>query len=256
MHSLNKKIVFITGASSGIGKACAEQFAQAGASVIVTGRRIDIIIDLANELKEKYSIDSLALQLDVQNSEHVSKLVQELPFSWQNIDILVNCAGVAPSLAKIQDGNISDWDATIDTNIKGLLYVTHAILPGMISRNRGHIINIGSTVAHDYYPRGNVYCASKHAVKAINKSLRIDLLGLPIRVSMVDPGSTATSFRPKALYAGYKALAAEDIADAVLYCATRPEHVNVEDIIVYSIDQASPNHTHREAEETKSILEE
>ena len=255
MQTLSKKIVFITGASGGIGKSCAEQFAAAGAHLILTARRTDAISSLANNLKEKYRIDVLPLQLDVTNSGQVNSLVTGLPENWGKIEILINNAGVAPSLDKIQEGDISDWDKTIDTNLKGLLYVTRAILPGMITRNMGHIINIGSTVGHEYYPRGNVYCATKHAVKAINKSLRIDLLGLPIRVSMVDPGSTATSFRPKAVYAGFTALAPEDIADAVLYCATRPAHVNVEDIIVYPTDQASTNHTNRTGQESRGILE-
>lgn len=254
MLKLTQKIVLITGASSGIGKACAEQFAEAGANLILTARRIDVINDLAQHLKDKYHIDVLAKQLDVRNFEQVNHIINELPKNWQKIDILLNNAGVAPSLDKIQDGKICDWDTTIDTNIKGLLYVTHAILPGMISRNTGHIINIGSTTGHEYYPRGNVYCATKHAVKAINKSLRIDLLGLPLRISLVDPGSTATSFRPKAIYEGFTTLLPQDIADAVLYCATRPAHVNVEDIVVYPVDQASTNHTKRTGQE-RGILE-
>ena len=255
MQKLNKKIVFITGASGGIGKSCAEYFAAAGANLILTARSIDAINGLAQQLKEQHHVDVLPVQLDVKNSQQVNDVINNLPISWQKIEILINNAGVAPSLDKIQDGNIIDWDTTIDTNIKGLLYVTRAIIPGMITRNNGHIINIGSTVGHEYYPRGNVYCATKHAVKAINKSLRIDLLGLPIRVTMVDPGSTATSFRPKAVYEGFTPLAPEDIADAVLYCATRPAHVNVEDIIVYPTDQASTNHTNRTGQESRGILE-
>lgn len=242
MKSLSKIIVFITGASSGIGKACAEQFAAAGASLILTARRIDTIKVIANDLQKQYKIDVLPIQLDVTNSTNVNNVMNQLPDHWKNIEILVNNAGVAPSMAKIQDGDINDWDITIDTNVKGLLYVTRAILPGMIARNIGHIINIGSTVAHEYYPTGNVYCATKHAVKAINKSLRIDLMGLPLRVSMVDPGLTSTSLRPESLYKGFTPLAPEDIADAVLYCATRSLHVNVEDIIVYPTAQASTNH--------------
>lgn len=243
MQKINNKIVFITGASSGIGKACAEEFANAGAKLVLTARRITLLEELAEQLREKYKIEVLPIMLDITNSQQVNNVITNLPQCWQNIDILVNNAGVAPNFDKIQDGNISNWDAIIDTNIKGLLYVTHTILPGMITRKSGHIINMGSIAAHEYYQRGNVYSATKHAIKALNKSLRIDLLGLPIRVSMVDPGATATSFCPPHVYAGFNTLLPSDVADAVLYCATRPLHVNVEDIIIYPTDQASVHYT-------------
>lgn len=243
MQKINNKIVFITGASSGIGKACAEEFAIAGAKLILTARRINLLEELAKQLREKYNIEVLQLQLDVTNSQQVKNVITNLPSNWQNIDILVNNAGAAPKFNKIQDGDTSNWDTIIDTNIKGLLYVTHAILPGMISRKSGHIINMGSIAAHEIYQRGNIYVATKHAIKALNKSLRVDLLGLPIRVSMVDPGTTYTDFCPPHVYAGFKTLLPRDIADAVLYCATRPLHVNVEDIMIYPTDQASVVYT-------------
>ena len=243
MQKINNKIIFITGASSGIGKACAEEFAAAGAKLILTARRINLLEELAEQLRKKYNTKVLPLPLDVTNSQQVNETVANLSPDWQNIDILINNAGAAPKFDKIQDGNTSNWDTIIDTNIKGLLYVTHAILPGMIVRKSGHIINMGSIAAHECYQRGNVYSATKHAIKALNKSLRIDLLGLPIRVSMVDPGTTYTSFCPPHVYAGFNTLLPSDIADAVLYCATRPLHVNIEDILIYPTDQAAVCYT-------------
>lgn len=254
MSTLKNKIVLVTGASSGIGKSCAEQFAVLGANVILTARRLDRITTLADSLKTQHHVNTLALKLDVQNREEVKTILEQLSAEWKNIDILVNNAGLALSTDLIHDSNIDNWETMIDTNIKGLLYVTHAILPGMIARNWGHIVNIGSVAGHEYYPRGNIYSATKHAVKAINKSLRLDLLGTPIRVTEISPGMVETEFsevrwndkaRAKEFYAGLTPLQADDIADAVVYATTRKPHVNVEEILIFPTIQASANHVYR-----------
>lgn len=255
MQTLNKKIVLITGASSGIGKACAEQFATQGARLILAARRIERIAQLAEDLKNKHQIDTLALQLDVQDKKQVANVIQDLPANWKHIDILVNNAGLALSSDKIQDGDINNWDTMLNTNVHGLLYVTRAILPDMITRKQGHIINIGSVAGHDCYPAGNVYSATKHAVKAISKSLRLDLLGTKIRVTEIDPGAVETEFsivrwkdkeKANQFYSDFTPLIANDIADAIIYCTTRPQHVNIAEMIIYPTDQASVNHIHRE----------
>ena len=185
--SLEKKIVFITGASSGIGKASAEQFAAAGANLILTARRKERLETLAQELRRRHSVNVLPLPLDVQDRERVETLIRELPEPWRAIDILLNNAGLALSTDKLQDADPANWDTMIQVNLCGLLYVTRAILPGMIVRDSGHIINVSSTAGHDYYPRGNVYSATKHAVKAISHSLRLDLIGTPLRVTEIAP---------------------------------------------------------------------
>lgn len=242
------KTAFITGASSGIGKACAELLASLGTNLIITARRIDRLNDVAKELSSKYKIKCTPIQLDVQNHADVEKAFNELEKNNVAIDILINNAGLALSSDKIQDSKIDNWNIMIDTNIKGLLYVTKAVLPQMIKQNCGHIINIGSVAGHWCYPSGNIYCATKHAVKAISESLRMDLLGTAIRVSEVDPGAVKTEFsevryqdkeKAKKLYDGYTPLTPEDVADAVSYCATRPLHVNVSEIIIFPQAQAS-----------------
>lgn len=244
---------FITGASSGIGKACAEQFAMHGVNVIITGRRIDRLKTLAKKLSSKYKVKVTPIKLDVQSNAQVESVFKKLD---EEVNILVNNAGLALSSDKMQDAKINNWDTMIDTNIKGVLYVTKAALPSMIKRNQGHIINIGSTAGHECYTAGNVYCATKHAVRAINKSLRLDLLGSNIRVSEIDPGAVETEFsevrlqdkkRAKQVYQGFKPLVAEDIADAVLYCATRPLHVNIEELIIFPQAQASLTNVYRES---------
>ncbi len=255
MSKLNDKIVFITGASSGMGKACAEQFAAVGAKLILTARRLDKIEALTAELKKQYGTLSLTLALDVQNKKQVLQLIEALPSEWQAIDIVVNNAGLALDSVKFQDGNLDNWDTMIDTNLRGLLYVTRAIVPGMIQRKQGHIINIGSVAAHDYYPTGNIYSATKTAVRAISKSLRIDLLGTGIRVTEIDPGLTHTEFsevrwqdkqKADAFYEGYTPLVANDIAEAVLFCANRPPHVDIAELVIYPTAQASNNHIHKQ----------
>src|SRR5688572_8907761 len=240
--SVAGKAVFITGASSGIGKACAEQFASLGTNLVICARRRDRIEKMATELAQKHGITVVPFQLDVQKNEQVEAVFQELAEKHIEIDILVNNAGLALSTNLMQDAKVSNWDVMIDTNVKGLLYVTRAVLGSMVKRNQGHIINIGSVAGHGVYNGGNIYAATKHAVRAISASLRLDLMGKAIRVSEVDPGAVHTEFsevrwndkeRADKLYEGFTPLAADDVADAVIYCATRPQHVNVSEIVVF-----------------------
>lgn len=255
MYSLKNKVVLITGASSGIGKACAYSFAKEGAKLILTARRDEILKEIQNDLKEKYNTKSIIYSLDVRSFEQVKNTFDNLPDDFKTIDILINNAGLGKGLNKIQDGNIEDWDTMIDTNVKGLLYVTRVVIPQMVERKSGHIINIGSIAGHAAYPKGNVYCASKFAVDAITKSLRIDLLGYNIRVSTVDPGLVETNFsnvrfngdteKAKSIYKGIIPLVSEDISDAVLYCATRPPHVNIGQIVLTPTAQVNAVHIDR-----------
>lgn len=243
------KLVFITGASSGIGAACAEQFAQAGAKLLLCARRSDLLTTLAKKLNTDYQVDVHTVELDVSQHDQVKKAWNSLPDGWQNVDIVVNNAGLALGLDLLQDADVENGDAMIDTNVKGLLYITKACLPQMIQKNAGHIINIGSIAGHQVYPKGAVYCATKFAVNAISQGLRMDLSGTKIRVSSVDPGAVETNFsmvrfggdkaRAQSVYQGIDPLTPTDIADAVLYCATRPLHVNVSDIVIMPTDQAS-----------------
>ena len=247
--NIKNKIVFITGASSGIGAACAHYFAKAGAKLLLCSRRIDSLNDLAQKLKNEYGTDIHAFKLDVRDGRQVNDTLKKLPEKWQAIDILINNAGLAAGLETIQDANVSDWEDMIDTNIKGLLYITKAALPSMIQKNAGHVINIGSIAGHDVYSKGVVYCATKHAVNVLSDGLRLDVAGTKIRVSTVDPGMVDTNFstvrfkgdtnRANAVYQGMEPLTANDIADAVLYCATRPAHINISKIIIMPTDQAS-----------------
>ncbi len=252
---IKNKTAFITGASSGIGKACAEQFAALGVNLIITGRREDRLKVVASELSLRHGVHCLPIQLDVQRNEQVEVVFKQLEADKMDLDILVNNAGLALATDKIQEGRVSNWDTMIDTNFKGLLYVTKAALPFMLKKNQGHVINIGSVAGHGCYATGNVYCATKHAVRAISKSLRMDLLGTAIRVSEVDPGAVETEFsevrwndreRAKKFYQGFSPLVAEDIADAVVYCATRPIHVNVAELVVYPQAQASLTEIYRQ----------
>jgi NADP-dependent 3-hydroxy acid dehydrogenase YdfG len=259
--SIAGKTVFITGASSGIGKACAEQFAALGVNVVLAARRLDRIEKLAEELSSKYGIKALPIQLDVQKNEKVEAVFHDLEKKNIDIDIVVNNAGLALSTDLMQNAKVSNWDTMIDTNLKGLLYVTKAFIGPMVKRNQGHIINIGSCAAHGCYMSGNVYSATKHAVRAISKSLRIDLMGTAIRVSEVDPGAVHTEFsevrwndkeRADKLYEGFTPLVADDIADAVIYCATRPPHVNVAELVVYPQAQASLTDIYRQGQPGKN----
>ncbi len=255
METIKNKVVFITGATSGIGKACAESFASEGAKLILTARRENLLNDIKNELTTKYNTDVLSLALDVRNRNEVQKVVASLPDQWKNIDILINNAGLAKGMNKIYEDDIDNWEDMIDTNIKGLLYVTRAIVPGMVERESGHIINIGSTAGHEAYPKGHVYCATKHAVNAITKGLRMDVVDKNIRVSTVDPGAVETNFsivrfsgdkeKAKNVYKGLTPLTGADVADAVLFCATRPPHANIAEIILMPTQQASAMVFHR-----------
>jgi serine 3-dehydrogenase len=255
MSSLQGKIVFITGASSGIGKATAAHCAAAGAHILMCARRMDRIEAFAQELRTKYGIKSHAIHLDVRNHAEVEKALSSLPPEWKNISLLVNNAGLSRGLDTIQEGKISDWEEMIDTNVKGLLYITRAVLPGMIARNEGHIINIGSTAGHWVYPKGNVYNATKYAVTALNEGMKMDLLGTPIRVTAIDPGMIETEFstvrfhgdaeKARNVYKGMTPLSPDDIAETILWAASRPAHVNVSTIIVMPTDQSSPTLVHR-----------
>lgn len=260
---LKGKTIFVTGASSGIGKACAEQFASLGANLIITARRLERLKTLANELSSKHGIQVHCFQLDVRNNAEVVELFKQLEKNQLTVDVLINNAGLALSSDKMQDSNITNWEQMIDTNLKGVLYVIKAALTQMIQRNQGHIINIGSVAGHGYYMSGNVYCATKHAVRAISKCLRLDLMGTAIRVSEIDPGAVETEFsevrwndkdKAKKFYQGFEPLVAEDIADAVVYCATRPQHVNVAELVVFPQAQAGLTDIYRAGEKTRDLF--
>lgn len=254
MTNLKGKTALITGATAGIGRACALALAEQGCKVILTGRRTKRLEEVGREIKRRFKGEWLALPLDVRNKEAVKTAIAALPEYWQHIDILINNAGMARGVNKMQDSSADDWDEMIDTNVKGLLYVTHAVLPGMVKRQQGDIVNIGSIAGHEVYPGGNIYCATKHAVDAITKGLRIDLVDTPIRVSSVDPGMVETEFsivrlgdkqKAKAVYAGMQPLIAGDIADTVVFIVSRPAHVQIADVVIFPTDQASAMVVHR-----------
>jgi len=255
MDSLKNGIVFITGASAGIGRSCARAFAKQGARLILAARRRRRLEELAVDLKRKPGEDILLLELDVRDQPAVERTIKNLPAEWSAIDVLVNNAGLSRGLDKLYEGKLEDWEEMIDANIKGLLYVSRAVIPGMVERGRGHIINIGSIAGHEVYPGGNVYCATKFAVDALSKGMRLDLSGTGLRVSQVSPGMVETEFslvrfrgdREKAekVYKGLTPLSPDDVADAVVYCATRPPRVNVGEMIVMPTDQASTTMVHR-----------
>ena len=243
------KIILVTGASSGFGKAIATKFAAGGWNVIITGRRKEKLDELAKALEANYGIKTLSLVFDVQDKKAVFDNLQNLPTEWQAINILVNNAGLALGRDSFENANLDDWETMIDTNLKGLLYVTRAVLPGLINNGKGHIINIGSTAGKEAYEKGNVYCASKTAVDAISQSMRIDLLKHRIKVTVVHPGAAETEFSmvrfkgdeqtAKSVYEGYKPLQAEDIADTVHYCANLPEHVCINSVVMTCTSQAN-----------------
>lgn len=256
MKNLRKKIVFITGASSGFGKAIAYKLAERGCNLIITARRLDRLIEIAKNISSKYPVEILPLKLDVRNYDEVKNLVSTLPLDWKRIEILINNAGLSRGLNKMQEGVVEDWDEMIDTNVKGLLYVTKEVLPLMLKNETGHIVNIGSIAGHEVYPAGNVYCASKHAVDAITKGLRLDLLGTSVKVTTIDPGLAETEFsivrfrgdkkRAEDVYEGYEPLQPEDIADAVDYAVTRDDRVNVAEMILFPKSQASSMHVYKD----------
>jgi NADP-dependent 3-hydroxy acid dehydrogenase YdfG len=243
------KIILITGATSGFGKAIAEKFASQKWNCIITGRRAERLHQFADELRSKYQARVLSLVFDVQNKDEVFQHLRNLPDEWQEIDVLVNNAGLALGRDSFENGNMEDWDTMIDTNVKGLLYVTKAILPYMTDRKQGHIINIGSVAGKEIYEKGNVYCASKYAVDAISKSLRIDLLPYKIKVTAIQPGAAETEFsivrfkgdedKANQMYKGFTPLYAEDVANIAWYCATLPPHVCINDLVVTCTAQAS-----------------
>lgn len=244
---LENKIALITGATSGIGLACAEKLAQSGSNLIISGRRIDRLDALAKRLTLENGIRVHSVPLDVRNKLEVQNLISILPDNFQDIDILINNAGLAAGTDLVAEANTDDWDLMIDTNLKGLLYVTRAVLPQMIKRNSGYIINIASTAGHLVYPGGSVYCATKHAVRAVAKTLQLELMEYDIRVSSVDPGAVRTEFsevrfkgnQEKAdnVYKGYKPLGPEDVADAVHFCLTRPSHMMISEMVLLATAQ-------------------
>lgn len=255
MVSIKEQIVLITGASSGIGASCAKMFAKEGASLILVARRRDKLEAIATEIKQTYSNEIHLLELDVRDQAAVNTAFESLPQTWQKIDILVNNAGLSRGLDTLQTGVIQNWEEMIDTNVKGLLYVTRSLLPGMVTRDQGHVINIGSIAGHQAYPGGNVYCATKAAVRSLSQGLKMDLLGTSIRVSCVDPGTVETDFsnvrfrgdtaRAAKVYQGINPLTPDDIAEIVVFCATRPAHVNMSEVLVLATDQSSATMVNR-----------
>ena len=244
-----KKTILVTGATSGFGKAIATRFAQDGDDLIITGRREDLLMELSAELRTEYNVEVLSLSFDVRVKEEVELAITSLPEEWKAIDVLVNNAGLAVGLNPIQEGVIDDWERMIDTNVKGLLYMTRFVAPLMVARKQGHIINIGSIAGKEVYPMGNVYCGSKFAVDAISKGSRIDLVSHNIKVTHVAPGAGDTEFslvrfkgdkeRADGVYKGFIPMRAEDVAGVVFYVSSLPPHVNINDIVVMPTAQAS-----------------
>lgn len=254
MIALTDKIILITGASSGIGEACARLFAAQGARLILGARRVDRLEGLAQELSHQHNKEHYILPLDVRNKVMVKKQLETLPTELQPIDILINNAGLALDTLPLQQGIEDHWDTMIDTNVKGLLYVTLGVLPGMLERGCGHIVNMGSIAGHECYPNGNVYGATKYALHALSKSMRLDLLGTPIRVTEIAPGAVQTEFsevrwndkeKAEDFYKNFQPLMPQDIADAIFYCITRPLHIDIEEMIIMPTVQASANHLFR-----------
>ncbi|MBO6662797.1 MAG: SDR family NAD(P)-dependent oxidoreductase [Roseivirga sp.] len=246
-----QKIALVTGATSGIGWATAEVLADKGFDLIICGRRKERLEELASKL----SVKTLQLTFDVRDRKAVDEALGSIPEDWKSIDVLINNAGNAHGLSKIQDGNVDDWDAMIDINVKGLLYVTKALVPQMIERGSGHVVNVGSIAGKEVYPNGNVYCASKHAVDAINNGMRLDLMGTGVKVSQVCPGLVETEFslvrfkgdsgRADTVYQGYDPLTAHDIADLIQFIVTRPAHVNIADTLILPTAQVASTMVHK-----------
>jgi len=247
--TMNNKIVLITGASAGIGKACAEVFAEAGAKLILIARRGEKLKDISENIFKNYGSEIYSIVCDIRNYEELKNYINTLPERWSNIDVLINNAGKARGLNKIQDGEPEDWNEMIDTNIKGLLYVSRLIIPKMVNQKNGHIINIGSIAGREVYPNGNVYCGTKAAVASISKGMAIDLNGTGIRVTNIEPGLVETEFSivrfhgdeesAKKVYEGYTPLTGRDIAETALFAATRPKHVMIQDVLITPTDQAT-----------------
>lgn len=243
------KITLITGATSGIGRSCAYVFAQNNHDLIITGRRKSRLDEISNDLKSKYDINVHSLSFDIRDNESVKNAISSLPAEWKNIEILINNAGLAVGLSTLQEGDIDDWERMIDTNVKGLLYISRAVLPLLVSQNHGHVINIGSIAGKEVYPNGNVYCSTKHAVDAITKSMRMDMVKNGIKVTQVAPGAVETEFslvrfkgdkqKAESIYNGFQPLSPDDIANVVYYTTTLPSHVNINDLVLMPTAQAS-----------------
>ena len=246
---LRNKIVFVTGASSGIGSATARAFAEHGACLLLCARRLDKLQAAEAELRDLGAPDIFSFELDVQDRDEVEGTINTLPDHWNKIDILVNNAGLSRGLTKLWEDDVQNWEEMIDTNVKGLLYVTRTVVPGMVARGRGHVINLGSIAGHMVYPNGHVYCATKAAERSISDGLRLDLSGTPIRVTSIDPGLVETEFsnirflgdadRAKKVYAGLDPLTADDIAETILWAATRPPHVEIQTLLITPTAQAN-----------------
>ncbi len=255
METLQGTVVCITGASAGIGLACARAFAHHGSRLLLCARRVDRLHSLAEELKQSHGTGSHVFPLDVRTPAAVERAFAALPPDWKAIDILVNNAGLSRGLDRVQEGKIQDWEEMIDTNIKGLLYVTRQVLPGMVARGKGHVLNLGSIAGHQVYPGGNVYCATKSAVNALSHAMRMDLLGTGVRVCSIEPGLVETEFsevrfrgdkeRAAAVYRNTRPLKPEDVAEVAVFAALRPPHVDISEIIIMPTDQASVHHVHR-----------
>jgi len=249
------KIALITGATAGIGEETAMQLAGEGYHVIITGRRKERLKKLAEQIKSSCNVEVLTLTFDIRSRAEVDEAIDNLPEEWQNIELLINNAGLAAGLKHLQEGDINDWEQMIDTNVKGLLYISRKIMPGMVARESGHIINVSSIAGKEVYEKGNVYCATKHAVEAITKGMRLDLLKHGIRVSSVSPGLVETEFsmvrfkgdeeRAASVYDGLEALRAEDIAETIVWIASRPPHVNINDVLITPTAQGNSTTTVR-----------
>jgi NADP-dependent 3-hydroxy acid dehydrogenase YdfG len=252
---MSRKIAFITGSSAGIGAATAKLLASQQYNLILAARRVDALKQLSNDLNTQFGINTLVVKLDVRNRRDVEETISGLPVEWQKINVLVNNAGLASGLSSIDEGDIDDWDAMIDTNLKGLLYVTRNVIPLMKNNESGHIINIGSIAGKEVYANGNVYCATKHAVDALNKAMRLELSKFPIKVTAIHPGAVETEFsvvrfhgdkeRADKVYEGFENLVADDIADAIWYAISRPAHVNINELTIMPTAQPMASVIHR-----------
>jgi NADP-dependent 3-hydroxy acid dehydrogenase YdfG len=255
MKLMKNKTILITGSTDGIGKACAYRFASAGARLILNGRNPEKLQVLKQDLIDKYSTEVFPLLFDVRDRKAATQAIENLPNEWQSIDILINNAGLVLGVAKEHEGNLDDWEIVIDTNIKGLLTITRLVVPGMVGRGRGHIINIGSIAGDAAYPGGSVYCATKSAVKALTDSLRMDLVDTPLRVTNIKPGLVETHFsitrfygdkaKADAVYQGLKPLTGEDIAETIFFAASAPEHVQIAEVLIMPVNQAAATITYR-----------
>jgi len=256
MAQFDGQIVMVTGASAGIGAATARAFAREGARLILMARRRARLSELSEELKNAHGTECLCLEVDLRDAAGTVQKLEGMTAEWKNVDVLVNNAGLARGVDKLHEGELADWDHVIDVNVRGLLAVSRAVIPWMVKRGRGHIINLGSIAGHEVYPGGAVYCASKFAVRALSQGMKMDLMGTPLRVTSIDPGLVETEFsmvrfagdqeRAKTPYKGIEPLHPEDIADAIVWSASRPAHVNIADMIIFPTAQASSTLVHRE----------